>query len=270
MELRTVCSASSARLLRQPLTTPRRGVDRGKPDPPQRVSLFVRSPGVLLVAAPLLITACGSSATADSAEPSAATAAVIESELPDADSDIEDTPEALRIPVSLYVLTDADDPGSELSSQRTTDEVQTIATDVEAIWQPAGVVFDPIHVETVAVPAEVLEAIFRSGDASPFFDHVGRTFDVPNPGVINGFYVAGAAGVNGFTPSGSTVFFVVDEPSVHDERVSSHEIGHILGLRHSADDAGRLMFSGTNGMSLTAQEIEVARYGAEGLVDGTR
>ena len=57
---------------------------------------------------------------------------------------------------------------------------------------------------------------------------------------------------------------------MHDERVSSHEIGHILGLRHANDDAGRLMFSGTNGMSLTVQEIEVARYGAEGLVDGTR
>jgi hypothetical protein len=148
--------------------------------------------------------------------------------------------------------------------------VEAIAADVQAIWQSAGVAFDPIHVETIAVPAEVLEAIVRSGDTSQFFDQVGRTFDVPDPGVINGFYVAGAAGVNGFTPSGSTVFFVVDEPSVHDERVSSHEIGHILGLRHATDDAGRLMFSGTNGMALTLQEIEVARYGAEGLVGGTR
>ena len=141
---------------------------------------------------------------------------------------------------------------------------------VPAIWQPAGVAFGPIHVETIAVPAEVLEAIARSGDTNAFFDQVGRTFDVSDPGIVNGFYVAAAAGVNGFTPTGSTVFFVVDEPSVHDERVSSHEIGHILGLRHAADDAGRLMFSGTNGMALTGQEIEVARYSAEGLADGTR
>jgi hypothetical protein len=46
--------------------------------------------------------------------------------------------------------------------------------------------------------------------------------------------------------------------------------GSSVGLRHATDDAGRLMFSGTNGMALTGQEIEVARYGAEGLADGTR
>ena len=179
-------------------------------------------------------------------------------------------PENVQLPVSLYVLTDADDRASALSSRRSIDEVEAIAERVQAIWRPAGVALGPIHVETIAVPAEVLEAIARSRDPNPFFDQVGRTFDVPDPGAINGFYVASAAGVNGFTPGGSTVFFVVDEPSVHDERVSSHEIGHILGLRHAVDDSGRLMFSGTNGMTLTAQEIEVSRYGAEGLTDGTR
>ena len=185
-------------------------------------------------------------------------------------TDTESAPENIPLALSLYVLTDADDPDSALSSRRSTDEVEAIAASAQAIWQPAGIVFDRVHVESVAVPAEVLEAIARSGDADLFFDQVGRTFDVPEPGLINGFYVANAAGVNGFTPIGSTVFFVVDEPSVHDERVSSHEVGHILGLRHATDDAERLMFSGTNGMTLTEQEAEVARYGAQGLVDETR
>lgn len=170
----------------------------------------------------------------------------------------------------MYVLTDADDPNSEFSSRRSIDELQIIVEGVQEIWQPAGIVFDPINLETIAVPPTALQAIARSGDTEPFFSQVGRDFSVPEPGLINGFYTAAAAGVNGFTPIGSSLFFVVDEPSVHDERVSSHEIGHIFGLRHTSEDAGRLMFSGTNGMTLTDQEQEVARYGAQGLVDGGR
>ena len=66
------------------------------------------------------------------------------------------------------------------------------------------------------------------------------------------------------------MFFVTDTPSVHHERVTSHEIGHILGLHHTLDDSGRLMFPGTNGMELTVEEITVARYVAQGLLAGVR
>ncbi len=71
-------------------------------------------------------------------------------------------------------------------------------------------------------------------------------------------------------PLGTRTFFVTDEPSVHDERVSNHEIGHILGLHHTTDDSGRLMFSGTNGMEFSEAEIATARYTAEGIIDGNR
>lgn len=231
---------------------------------PVRMSRF--RPALPLLA--LLAAACSSSATANSAASPVVTS-VVEAESPDAALGPDPPSEIISIPLSLYILTDATDPASALSSQRSTTEVEAIAAGIQMIWQPAGVAFGPIHVESVAVAPEILAAIAQSRDLDVFFDQVGRTFDVPEPGLINGFYVAGAAGVNGFTPIGSTVFFVVDEPSVHGERVSSHEIGHILGLRHTPDDAGRLMFSGTNGMTLTGQEEEVARYGAEGLVDGT-
>ncbi len=63
---------------------------------------------------------------------------------------------------------------------------------------------------------------------------------------------------------------MADEPTVHDERVSSHEVGHILGLHHALGDSDRLMFSGTNGTDLADEEITTSRYGATGILDGVR
>ncbi len=58
----------------------------------------------------------------------------------------------------------------------------------------------------------------------------------------------------------------MDTPSVLDRRVSSHEVGHILGLRHTLSDSGRLLYPGTNGMRLSREEAGVARYVARKLI----
>lgn len=179
-------------------------------------------------------------------------------------------PDPIVLSLSLYVVSEAGAPDSSLSSQRTTEEVESIAAGMSGIWAQADIRFDPVIVHEIDIPADVLAAITTGRNTDPFFASAGQGFDVPDPGLINGFYVRAAGGVNGFTTSGSRVFFVVDEPSVHDERVSSHEVGHIFGLHHDLADSGNLMFSGTNGMNLTEQETEVARYGAQGMLDGQR
>jgi len=180
-----------------------------------------------------------------------------------------DTP--VTVPLSLYVVQDAADPASSpLSSQRTEDGLSIIAADMGGVWSQANVNFDPVTIETVQMPSDVLEAIALGLDTAPFFDQVGLTFDIPNPSAVNGFYVRTAGRANGFAPTGSRVFFVIDEPSVHDERVSSHEVGHIFGLHHQLDDAGTLMFSGTNGTVLNDDEIVVSRYTAQGVLNGVR
>ena len=126
----------------------------------------------------------------------------------------------------------ADAAGSSLSSQRSEDGLTLIGQNMGEVWAQANVIFDPITVATIAAPTDVLEAIALGLDTSRFFDQIGATFDVPDPSAVNGFYVRTAGRVNGFAPIGSRVFFVIDEPSVHDERVSSHEVGHILSLIH--------------------------------------
>ncbi len=178
--------------------------------------------------------------------------------------------EPIELSLSLYIVEEVDDGNaSPRSSDRTEEELADIAERIQGIWTTAGVRYNPVVVSTVEVPTPVMDAII-AGDARPFLESAGTSFAVPDAGIINGFYVPFAGGANGFTPLTSRVFFVTDEPSVLDERVSSHEIGHILGLRHEPDDPDRLMFSGTNGMALTETEITVSRYTATGILNGTR
>jgi hypothetical protein len=169
------------------------------------------------------------------------------------------TPQALlTVPVAVYIV-DSDDGSPQLSSARTVSEVEAIFQRVNQIWGQAGIVLDVQAVQRIEAPSTILQDIAQGTFAS-FFQNANRTFDIPAPSALNAFYVRDIGGPNGINPFGSQAFFVADEPSVHDERVTSHEIGHIFGLYHAGDDPQRLMYSGTNGMDLSEEEVTVARY----------
>jgi hypothetical protein len=186
-------------------------------------------------------------------------------------ADDETSSDPIGLSISLYVVDEVEaTSSSELSSARDTESTERILEEMQAIWDQAGIDLVVSSIARITAPSDALADLAR-GDAAAFLGSAYEgSHEVPNPGVINGFYVWSLGRINGLTPVGTRVFFVTDEPSVHDERVSSHEIGHILGLHHEALDRGHLMFSGTNGMELSDEEIVTARYVAQGILDGLR
>lgn len=173
---------------------------------------------------------------------------------------------SLTLTLTVYLI---DDASGKTSSQRTEQEITALLTQVNTIWEPAAIVIELQQVKRIEIPAVLFEAILL-GDFDKFYQAAAaKTFDISNDSLITGFYL-NPLFANGVAPPGRHSFFVTDNPTVPVERVTAHEIGHILGLHHALDDTQKLMYSGTAGTTLTAAEIIVARYGAEGLINRVR
>lgn len=189
------------------------------------------------------------------------------------DTRASDDGEAIVVPISMYILVDdIDSPDSAISSNRTIDDLETMLVGMNDIWLQANIEFEAVYMGMLAVPIDVLEAV-NDGDFISFFEAVQEErIDVPDPTQINGFYAQIVGGANGIVPYGigTRNYFVMDNPSVFDRRVSAHEIGHILNLHHTLESRDRLLYPGTNGMTLTEEEITVARYVAQGMLDRVR
>jgi hypothetical protein len=176
----------------------------------------------------------------------------------------EASTEEIVVGISMYVLVDdLEDPDPEISSIRSEEELTVILEGMNQIWSQANIRLELDDLETIAVDPAVLAQVAR-GNIRAFFDRLGGSipFTVTGPGssLISGFYTKRVGGANGINPLGTGWFMVIDEPTVFDHRVSSHEVGHILGLQHTGAERDQLLYSGTNGMTLTQEEITLSRY----------
>lgn len=177
----------------------------------------------------------------------------------------------LTIPIAIYLL-DSDTADDNLSSRRTIAEMERHFQQVNKIWSPAGIAFKLEVVERIQVSQDTLLALAHRlgrGGLREFFRSINRgevEIDDDKNARLWGIYLHSLGRVNGLNPQGMRVFFVVDNPTVNDVRVSSHEIGHVLGLYHVPFDEKRLLFSGANGVVLTEEEQNVARYNAKRLL----
>ena len=73
--------------------------------------------------------------------------------------------------------------------------------------------------------------------------------------------ILSAAPSNGLAIAPSLAL-VADITTVNDFRATAHEIGHLLGLNHTAPDRGRLLYRGANGTKLNEQEVLISRQRA--------
>ena len=177
--------------------------------------------------------------------------------------------EILTVPIAVYILS-SKRANSNWSSKRTVESMDGHFDQVNRIWSQADIVIEPVVVRQIKVSDYLIKGLSRRigrGGIADFFRAIyNGKINIGTPyhrqGMMMAFYVPSLGGPNGLMPLGVNALFVADNTTVRDARVTSHEIGHNLGLYHARRNPGQLLFSGSNGVELTETEQIVARYNA--------
>jgi hypothetical protein len=172
----------------------------------------------------------------------------------------------LILPLHVHVLSCPNQ--EDLDCKLTDEDVRRIIAKVNDVWHKAGVHFrlEPILHETAEHVKEFAENAPAQAGKSSLNEY--RQLAPAESGSLPGLHVyyIHQFSVNGvflgdrmcFVKETATLRPVdggIDEPI---PRVTSHELGHALGLPHR-QDVKNLMASGNNGTKLNVAEVEIAR-----------
>lgn len=173
----------------------------------------------------------------------------------------------LLLPVRVHLLSSPDE--AAVATTLTEQDIDRILAKINGIWSQAGVHFwleSLVREEAVAAKgfaeAEKLRPGTRLLALRPDPTKTDRALHLYYIKAMNsnGIYLGPAMFVKD-TAELRSVPGGIDEPL---PRVSSHEIGHALGLPHRQDTTN-LMASGTTGTSLNSAEVDIARAKAKAL-----
>jgi hypothetical protein len=174
--------------------------------------------------------------------------------------------EFLIVPLRVHVLTSRELPDADCGLSD--DDLKRVLDKVNRIWHQAGIHFgiEPILREQATgvgrfrmvralsdgeAPLGAYRQLLPSRNPAQGALHVYFLHELP----VNGVYLGEGLALVKETAHLREVAGGVDEPL---PRVTSHELGHALGLAHCSGQS-RLLASGTTGFVLAPEEVKRAR-----------